>query len=64
MVATQRLGEGYTFRVDKTPGTIDPMLASGPEVVRVRELMYWDMDNTVRTEWTNPITSRTKSQQV
>ena len=32
MVAAQRLGEGYTFRIDKASGTIDPALASGREV--------------------------------
>ncbi|WP_087587998.1 murein transglycosylase [Klebsiella pneumoniae] len=63
MVAAQRLGEEYTFRIDKASGTIDPALASGPEMARVRELMYWNMDNTARTEWANLVTSRTKSQQ-
>ncbi len=29
MVAAQRLGEEYTFRIDKASGTIDPALASG-----------------------------------
>ncbi len=53
MVAAQRLGEEYTFRIDKASGTIDPALASGPEMARVRELMYWNMDNTARTEWAN-----------
>ncbi len=48
MVAAQRLGEEYTFRIDKASGTIDPALASGPEMARVRELMYWNMDNTAR----------------
>ncbi|MFT2603503.1 murein transglycosylase, partial [Escherichia coli] len=61
--AAQRLGEEYTFRIDKASGTIDPALASGPEMARVRELMYWNMDNTARTEWANLVTSRTKSQQ-
>ncbi len=32
-------------------------------MARVRELMYWNMDNTARTEWANLVTSRTKSQQ-
>ncbi len=63
MVAAQRLGEEYTFRIDKASGTIDPSLASGPEMARVRELMYWNMDNTARSEWANLVSSRTKSQQ-
>ncbi len=61
MVAAQRLGEEYTFRIDKASGTIDPALASGPEMARVRELMYWNMDNTARTEWANLVT---KSHQI
>jgi soluble lytic murein transglycosylase len=32
-------------------------------MARVRELMYWNMDNTARSEWANLVTSRTKSQQ-
>lgn len=32
-------------------------------MARVRELMYWNMDNTARSEWANLVTSRTKSEQ-
>lgn len=63
MVAAQRLGEEYTFRVDKAPANLDPTLTSGPEMARVRELMYWNMDNTARSEWANLVTSKTKDQQ-
>jgi hypothetical protein len=28
-------------------------------MARVRELMYWNMDNTARSEWANLVTSRT-----
>lgn len=63
MVAAQRLGEEYTFRVDKAPANLDPALTSGPEMARVRELMYWNMDNTARSEWANLVTSKTKDQQ-
>jgi soluble lytic murein transglycosylase len=63
MVAAQRLGEEYTFRIDKAPANLDPALISGPEMARVRELMYWNMDNTARSEWANLITSKTKDQQ-
>ncbi|MCX3880416.1 hypothetical protein NAH03_23380, partial [Stenotrophomonas maltophilia] len=61
MVAAQRLGEEYTFRIDKASGTIDPALASGPEMARVRELMYWNMDTPARTAWATLVTSRTTS---
>ncbi|HDX8482156.1 TPA: murein transglycosylase [Klebsiella oxytoca] len=63
MVAAQRLGEEYTFRIDKAPANLDPTLTSGPEMARVRELMYWNMDNTARSEWANLVTSKTKDQQ-
>lgn len=63
MVAAQRLGEEYTFRIDKAPANLDPALTSGAEMARVRELMYWNMDNTARSEWANLVTSKTKDQQ-
>jgi soluble lytic murein transglycosylase len=63
MIAAQRLGEDFTFRIDKAPENLDPALTSGPEMARVRELMYWNMDNTARSEWANLVTSRTKDQQ-
>lgn len=63
MIAAQRLGEDFTFRIDKAPENFDPALTSGPEMARVRELMYWNMDNTARSEWANLVTSRTKDQQ-
>ncbi|MEX0492155.1 murein transglycosylase [Raoultella terrigena] len=63
MIAAQRLGEAFTFRIDTAPATLDSALTSGPEMARVRELMYWNMDNTARSEWANLVTSRTKDQQ-
>ncbi|WP_148243689.1 murein transglycosylase [Enterobacter asburiae] len=59
MAAAQRLGEEYTFRIDKAPANVSPALTQGPEMARVRELMYWNMDNTARSEWANLVTSRT-----
>lgn len=63
MIAAQRLGESFPFRVDKAPANIDPALVSGAEMARIRELMYWRMDNSARNEWANLITSRPKEQQ-
>ncbi|MBV8043826.1 murein transglycosylase [Pluralibacter sp.] len=63
MVAAQRLGEDYPVRVEKPEGTVAPLLVSGPEMMRVRELMYWNMDNTARSEWANLVTSRTRNEQ-
>ncbi|WP_253379584.1 murein transglycosylase [unidentified bacterial endosymbiont] len=59
MVAAQRLGEEYTLRIDKAPANASPTLTQGPEMARVRELMYWNLDNTARSEWANLVTSRT-----
>ncbi|AJZ88092.1 murein transglycosylase [Cedecea neteri] len=62
MVAAQRLGEEYPLRVDKAE-PVNPALVQGPEMARVRELMYWNMDNTARSEWANLVTSRSKQEQ-
>lgn len=59
MVAAQRLGEEYTLKIDKAPANASPSLTQGPEMARVRELMYWNLDNTARSEWANLVTSRT-----
>ena len=59
MVAAQRLGEEYELKVDKAPANVDSALTQGPEMARVRELMYWNLDNTARSEWANLVTSRT-----
>lgn len=62
MAAAQRLGEDYILRVDKAPA-VNPILVQGPAMNRVRELMYWSMDNTARGEWASLVTSRTKDEQ-
>ena len=62
MVAAQRLGEKYPLRVDEAPRP-DSSLDNGAEIARVRELMYWGMDNLARTEWSRLVASKTPSQQ-
>lgn len=62
MIAAQRLGEEYPLRVDKAVA-VNQALVQGPEMARVRELMYWNLDNTARSEWANLVTSRSKSEQ-
>ena len=59
MAAAQRLGEEYTLKIDKAPANANPALTQGPEMARVRELMYWNLDNTARSEWADLVTSRT-----
>ncbi|MCS2149249.1 murein transglycosylase [Scandinavium manionii] len=63
MVAAQRLGEDYSIRVEKPEGTVAPLLVNSPEMARVRELMYWNLDNTARSEWANLVSSRTRTEQ-
>lgn len=63
MVAAQRLGEPYPLRVEKAPGTISSTLTGGAEMARVRELMYWNQDNTARSEWANLVSSRSQTEQ-
>lgn len=62
MVAAQRLGVDYPLRVDKAPA-VNASLFQGAEMARVRELMYWGMDNTARSEWANLVTSRPVTEQ-
>ena len=62
MIAAQRLGEEYPLRVDKAVA-VNQALVQGPEMARVRELMYWNLDNTARSEWANLVSSRSKSEQ-
>ena len=63
MVAAQRLGEPYALRVEKAPGAISSALTGGAEMARVRELMYWNQDNTARSEWANLVSSRSQMEQ-
>jgi Soluble lytic murein transglycosylase and related regulatory proteins (some contain LysM/invasin domains) len=63
MVAAQRLGEDYHLQIDKVQGNPDPALVQGAEMARVRELMYWGLDNTARSEWANLVTSRSQHEQ-
>ncbi|BDH47195.1 soluble lytic murein transglycosylase [Salmonella enterica subsp. enterica serovar Choleraesuis] len=62
MAAAQRLGEDYPLKINDSPRAPDS-LTQGPEMARVRELMYWGMDNTARGEWASLVKSRTPSEQ-
>jgi soluble lytic murein transglycosylase len=63
MIAAQRLGEEYVLKIDRAPASVDAALTQGAEMARVRELMYWNMDNTARSEWANLVSSRTRAEQ-
>lgn len=62
MVAAQKLGVPYPIQVAVATKP-DASFASLPEIARVRELMYWHMDNLARSEWTYLVLSRSKDQQ-
>ncbi|POW60890.1 murein transglycosylase [Candidatus Pantoea alvi] len=62
MVAAQRLGVKYPLQIDEAPKP-DSATVQGPELARVRELMYWGLDNLARSEWANLIASKNHTQQ-
>lgn len=61
MVAAQQLGKPYVMMINKALRP-DSSIKNLPEVARVRELMYWQLDNLARTEWLNLLSSRTPEQ--
>jgi len=62
MVAAQKLGVNYVINVAPAIAP-DPALLERPEVARVRELMYWNMDNLARNEWSLLVASLNRMQQ-
>ncbi|MFL4557265.1 murein transglycosylase [Yersinia kristensenii] len=62
MVAAQKLGVPYPINVEVATKP-DASLAQRPEIARVRELMYWNMDNLARNEWSYLVASRSKPEQ-
>ncbi len=62
MAAAQRLGTDYKLRIDDAPKA-DNAVTEGPEMARIRELMYWNLDNLARGEWASLIRSKSLLQQ-
>ncbi|ARD40306.1 murein transglycosylase [Edwardsiella ictaluri] len=62
MVAAQRLGIPYPLQVMQAARP-DTALTQEPAIARVRELMYWNMDNTARSEWRALVASKPRPQQ-
>lgn len=62
MVAAQKLNVHYPVRVAVV---VKPWadLVSGPSMARVRELMYWNMDNLARSEWSLLVASHNRPEQ-
>lgn len=62
MAAAQKLNERYPITI-MTAVKPDPSLSQLPEITRVRELMFWQMDNLARSEWVGLVANRSKPQQ-
>ncbi|PIJ50272.1 murein transglycosylase [Erwinia sp. OLTSP20] len=62
MVAARRLEVTYPLRIDQAPPTSDEV-SQGTALARVRELMYWGMDNLARSEWSALVASKPALQQ-
>lgn len=62
MAAAEALGERYVINVSRA-ATPYPALAQEPAIARVREMMYWNMDNLARSEWAALVASRNRPQQ-
>lgn len=62
MVAAQKLNIPYPIRVEKATRP-SAALVSDPAISRVRELMYWGMDNQARAEWGSLVSSKSRADQ-
>ncbi|WP_376766050.1 murein transglycosylase [Acerihabitans arboris] len=62
MVAAQELGANYVVNVARAVAP-PPALTKRPEIARVRELMYWNMDNLARNEWSSLVSSLSRPEQ-
>lgn len=62
MAAAQKLNERYPVTI-MTAAKPDRSLSQLPEITRVRELMFWQMDNLARSEWVGLVANSSKPQQ-
>ncbi len=62
MVAAQKLNIDYPVNVQSAVKP-DDSVAKLAQVQRVRELMYWEMDNLARSEWVSLVASLPANQQ-
>lgn len=62
MVAAQKLNVSYPVVV-AVAAKSHAVLVNSPEIIRVRELMYWGMDNLARSEWKSYVASRSRPEQ-
>ncbi|WP_457913849.1 murein transglycosylase [Candidatus Gillettellia adelgis] len=62
MVAAQKLHVTYPVRIELAPQPYSALLRK-PEIARVRELIYWNMDNWARSEWNSFLINRNHAEQ-
>ncbi|MCG8707577.1 murein transglycosylase [Brenneria sp. 4F2] len=62
MVAAQKLNEAYPIMI-KAAVRPDRTLAQLPEIARVQELMFWQMDNLALREWVGLVANSSAQQQ-
>ncbi|MGI3463062.1 murein transglycosylase [Providencia stuartii] len=63
MVAAQKLNMEYPLYIKTAEKPDSQQLDKLAEIQRVRELMYWEMDNLARTEWVSLVASLPPNQQ-
>ncbi|CCW30885.1 Soluble lytic murein transglycosylase [Xenorhabdus nematophila F1] len=57
MVAAQKLHLPYPLTINKSERP-DASIANMPEIRRIRELLYWNMDDLARSEWVHLVSSQ------
>ncbi|OTA21422.1 putative transglycosylase signal peptide protein [Xenorhabdus beddingii] len=57
MVAAQKLHMPYPLFINKSERP-DASIANMPEIKRIRELLYWNMDGLARSEWVSLVSSQ------
>ncbi|MDR0217864.1 MAG: murein transglycosylase [Enterobacteriaceae bacterium] len=62
MVAAQKLHADYPIVLNKAEKP-DAAIANWPQIQRIRELIYWQMDNQARSEWVNLVASQNSTKQ-
>ncbi|CDG22454.1 Soluble lytic murein transglycosylase [Xenorhabdus poinarii G6] len=62
MAAAQKLKIAYPLLINKAEKP-DSAIANMPEIKRIRELLYWNMDGFARSEWVRLVSSQDRVKQ-
>ncbi|WP_340615003.1 murein transglycosylase [Xenorhabdus thailandensis] len=62
MAAAQKLDISYPLTINKSERP-DLSITTMPEIKRIRELLYWNMDNLARSEWLLLVSSQDRVKQ-